>query len=117
MFRHRENQPELEAQAGHEHVRLVSRFPSEGQRVIARQFGAKTFSDQSDLGGADAVDRAQKRRQDGGRHHKESPRLHVEDHGESLLAAGDFRGVYQPSRVNAGEGCPLPSLPPRILMH
>ena len=56
MFRHRVDQPQLEAQSGHEHLGLKSCFAAERERVVARQFGAKPFSDQSDLGGTDAVD-------------------------------------------------------------
>jgi len=56
MFRHREHQPQLEAQAGHEHLRLVPGLAAERQRVIAGQFRSESFSDQSDLGRADAVD-------------------------------------------------------------
>ena len=61
MLRHGENHAEFETEAGHEQLRLVSRFPTERQRIVSREFGAESFADQSDLRGTDAVDGVQKR--------------------------------------------------------
>ena len=56
MLRHGEHQAEFEAEAGHEQLRLVPRFPTERQGIVSGQFGSESFADQSDLGGTDAVD-------------------------------------------------------------
>jgi hypothetical protein len=82
MLRHRENQAEFEAEAGHEHFRLVPRFTTERQRVVSGQFGSESFSHQSDLSGTDAVDRAQKNYQDNGCRNYKRPRFKIEYHRE-----------------------------------
>jgi hypothetical protein len=83
MLRHRENQPKFEAEAGHEHFRLVSRFATERQRIVSGQFGSESFSHQSDLSGTDTVDRAQKNYQNNGCRHDDRPSFNVEYHREA----------------------------------
>ncbi len=90
MFRHREHQRELEAEAGHQHFRLVPRLPTERERVVSGQFGAESFSDQSDLGGTDAVDRGQQNVETGCRNNRddEIPECKVECHGKVTPRGG-----------------------------
>ena len=59
MFRHRKDQPQLEAQPRHQQFGLIAGFAAERQRVVAGQLRAESPPDQSDLGRPDAVDGAQ----------------------------------------------------------
>ena len=82
MLRHGEHQAEFEAEAGHEQLRLVSRFPMERQGVVSGQLGSESFADQSDLGGTDAIDRSQKNEETGCRNNSDHQkrRCRVECH-------------------------------------
>ena len=59
MFGDGINQDELEAEPGHQQVRLVSGFSMEGDRVVFRKRGPKPLAHQSHLRRPDAVDRLQ----------------------------------------------------------
>ena len=57
MFCNRKEGLELESQAGHEEVGLVTGFSQKGHGVVAGQLLSDSLSYQSDLGGTDAIDR------------------------------------------------------------
>jgi hypothetical protein len=57
MFCDRIERLELEAQAGHEKVSLVTGFSEESHGVVAGQLLSDSLSYKSDLSGADAIDR------------------------------------------------------------
>lgn len=95
MLRDCVHEGELEAETGHQHVRLVSRLPEKRERIVARELGSESLANQSDLRGADAVNRSQKDEETGGAdsHDQEKRRRGVECHRSTLRATAGYGAV------------------------